>query len=448
MRVAVIGGGISGLAAAWDLSKHADVTVFESERLGGKIRTGTFLDRPVDCGPDAFITRSPDAVALCQEIGVDDLVPPEAGRSLLWSGGKLRPLPDGLVLGVPRRIGPLLTSGILSPSGVLRAAGDLVMPGRPSKEDRSVRELVASRFGRQVADRLVDPLIGSVYAGRTERMSADATVPQLADAARRGRSLLLTLRRAGRADQPSAPAFLAPRSGMESLIVALREGIEHAGGRIVIRKITAVRSDRPPFILEPDAGAFDAIVIATEAGEAANLLGESGPEGLREIGNASVAVVTLAYRSLNLPDGVNGFLVPRRFRWLMTACSFASSKWPHWAPPGHAILRISAGRDGDDRAFQLSEEDLVGRLTEELGQALSVSDSPVKSRVSWWPSSFPQYRPGHVGLVGRIEDELRRSHPRVMLCGASYRGIGIPACIASGRDAARRILDKAEVPSG
>ena len=448
MKVAVVGGGISGLAAAWYLTKHADVTVFESERLGGKIRTGTFLERPVDCGPDAFITRTPDAVALCEEIGVDDLVAPEAGHALLWSGDKLRPLPDGLVLGVPRRIGPLLASGILSPSGILRAAGDLVIPRSAPEGDRSVRELVASRFGSQVADRLVDPLIGSVYAGRTDRMSADATVPQLAEAARRGRSLLVSLRRAGRADQLAGPTFLAPRSGMESVIVRLRQLIERAGSRIVMRKITAVGSNGPPYHLEPDAGPFDAVVIATQAGEAANLLGESGPNGLREIGSASVAVVTLAYRSLNLPDGVNGFLVPRRFRWLMTACSFGSSKWPHWASPGYTTLRLSAGSDGDDRAFQLSEEDLVERLSDELGRALRVSQSPVESRVSWWPGAFPQYRPGHVALVGRINDDLRRSHPGVMLCGASYRGIGIPACIASGREAAHRILDKAEVPSG
>ena len=447
MRIAVVGGGISGLAAAWDLSKCAEVIVFESQRVGGKIRTEAFLDRPVDCGPDAFITRSPDALALCEEIGVEDLVPPEAGRSLLWWRGKLRPLPEGLVLGVPRRIGPLLASGILSPAGAARAAGDLVLPRTSSEGDRSVRELVASRFGSQVADRLVDPLVGSVYAGRTETMSADATVPQLAEAARRGRSLLWTLRRNAGAGQ-AGPIFLTPRSGMGSLITKLREGIERSGGRIVMRKITTLSSSGPPYILEPDAGAFDAVVIATEASEAADLLGKTGPEGLRKIRSASVAVVTLAYPSLNLPGGVNGFLAPRRSGWMMTACSFASSKWPHWAPPGWTILRLSAGRDGDDRAFQLSDEDLVGRLTEEVARALPVSEPPVESRVSWWPSSFPQYRPGHVGLVGRINEELRRSHPGVMLCGASYRGIGIPACIASGRDAARRILDKAEVPSG
>lgn len=448
MRVAVIGGGISGLAAAWDLSKHAEVTVFESQRVGGKIRTEVFLDRPVDCGPDAFITRSPDALALCEEIGVEDLVPPEAGRSLLWWGGKLRPLPEGLVLGVPGRIGPLLASGILSPAGAARAAGDLVLPRTSPDGDRSVRELVASRFGSQVADRLVDPLVGSVYAGRTEMMSADATVPQLADAARQGRSLLWTLRSGAAAGQTAGPTFLAPRSGMGSLITRLRDGIERAGGRFVIQKITALSSSGPPYVLEPNAGPFDAVVIATEAREAADILVEKEPEGLRKIGSASVAVVTLAYPSLNLPGGVNGFLVPRRSGWMMTACSFASSKWPHWAPPGWAILRLSAGRDGDDRAFELSDEDLVGRLTEELARVLPVPEPPVESRVSRWPRSFPQYRPGHAGLVGRINDELRRSHPGVMLCGASYRGIGIPACIASGRDAARRILGRAEVPSG
>ena len=448
MRIAVVGGGISGLAAAWDLSKHADVTVFEGRRLGGKIRTEDFLGRAIDCGPDAFITRSPDALTLCKEVGVDDLVPPEAGRSLVWRGDKLRPLPDGLVLGIPRRIGPLVASGILSPLGIARAAADLVLPRSSTEPDRSVRDLVASRLGSQVADRLMDPLLGSVYAGRTETMSADATVPLLADAARSGRSLLWTLRRAGGTGQSDGPAFLGPRSGMESLIARLSEGIERAGGRIVMQKVTSINSVGTVYLAEPAEESFDSVVVATEASEAADLLGDSGPRGLREIGSASVAVVTLAYRSLNLPLGVNGFLVPRRSGWMMTACSFASSKWPHWAPPGHAILRLSAGRDGDDRPFRLSEEALVERLTEELGQAVDLFEPPTASRVSWWPNSFPQYRVGHLDLVRRIDEDLRRSHPGVMLCGASYRGIGIPACIASGRSAAQSILDKAEVSRG
>jgi protoporphyrinogen/coproporphyrinogen III oxidase len=444
LRVAVIGGGIAGLAAGWELRNRAEVTLFEPERVGGKILTSDFQGRNVDCGPDAFITRVPDAVRLCAEVGVSDLVAPTAGRTLIWWRGRLRPLPDGLVLGAPRRLGPLVGSGLLSPGGLVRAAGDLVLSRQSWGSDVSVRDLVSSRFGGEVADRLVDPLVGGIHAGHTDDLSAATTVPQLLEAARRSRSLLLGLRKLGGA-RGGDPTFLAPREGMAGLVRGLVDGLVTAGTSICGLGIESINRDGRRWRLEPPGNAFDSVVLATESSVAARILGPGGPEDLSRIGRASVVLVTLGYSGLEGPSGVNGFLVPASAGLLMTACSFGSAKWPHWASPGRTVFRVSAGRDRDRRAMALGDDKLVDRLSGEVAAALATPQMPSEWRVSRWPDSFPQYRVGHGALVSRIADGLRRDFPGVTVCGASYHGAGIPACIASGRRAAGLALEAATV---
>jgi protoporphyrinogen/coproporphyrinogen III oxidase len=445
VKVAVIGGGIAGLAAAWQLaSPHArcEVTVFEPDRLGGKILTGAFAGHAVDAGPDAFIARVPEGVELCRELGIESsLVAPAATRALLWTGGKLRPLPDGLVLGVPASIRGLLGAGILSPLGVARAALDVLAPASRWTGDMAVADVVARRFGRQVADRLVDPLLGGIHAGSTAELSVEATAPQLAQAARSSRSLLLGLRRAGARGGDEGPLFLAPLGGMgrvvEALVAALIErGVAfaaEAAGCIVGESGGRIRVD--PF------GAFDAVILAVPAARAAKLLSAASPGAadlLARIRSASVVVSTFAYArdAVEVAPDTSGFLVPRGEGRLMTACSFGSLKWPHWASPGQLVLRVSAGRAGDDRPFQLDDATLVERLGAELAEALGSQAEPTAWRISRWPEAFPQYEVGHLQLVARIEAALRRELPSLALAGAGYRGSGIPACIASGRRAA------------
>jgi protoporphyrinogen/coproporphyrinogen III oxidase len=439
LRVAVIGGGIAGLAAAWELRSGARVTVFEPAALGGRIQTSMFEGRLVDCGPDAFLTRVPDAVELCEELGIDDLVAPAEGRTLLWWQGRLRTLPDGLVLGVPKHLVPLATSGLLSPPGVVRAAGDLILPRTPFTGDVTVRGLIARRFGAEVADRLVDPLVGGIHAGRTDALSAESTVPQLVAAARSSRSLLLGLRRMMAAG-PGGPIFLAPRQGLAALVDRLSERLAHAGVEFVTAAVSRLDRDGRTWRTAPSGDPYDAVIVATSASESARILGSGAPPGLSDIGAASVVLVTLGYGPVALPEGANGMLVPQQSGWLMTACSFGSTKWSHWAEPGRTVLRVSAGRDGDMRAMELGDDQLVERLSQEVGAALHLSDVPQHWRVSRYPNSFPQYRVGHGGLIRAITDELGKSHPGVVLCGSSYHGAGIPACIASGRSAARSVM--------
>jgi oxygen-dependent protoporphyrinogen oxidase len=440
LRVAVIGGGIAGLAAAWELRHHADITVFEPNQLGGCIRTTPFEGHLVDEGPDAFLTRVPDAVQLCQELGLaGELVAPSAGRSMIWSDGRLRPLPDGLVLGVPRQMGGVIRSGILSPAGVARAALDLVLPRRRPADTLTVRDLVADRFGAQVADRLVDPLVGGIHAGWTGELGAAEVVPQLVAAAARSRSLLLGLRRAPGAD--GGPMFLTPRGGVGRLVEMLSQSLQEVGAQFVAAAVAAIQPARHTQVLvSADAEPFDAAIVATPARAAARILGPDGTGPLTDLPTASVAIVTAALPGVALPAGVNGFLVPRPEGKLMTACSFASNKWPHWSDPGTALVRISVGRRGDQSALELPDDELVSRLVEELGAALGFAISPTATRVSRWPDAFPQYLPGHAVRMADVERQLSRRLPTVSLAGATYRGSGIPACIASGRTAARQVL--------
>ena len=447
-RLAVVGGGIAGLAAAWEARDRADVTVFDPGPLGGKLRTEPFEGRPVDLAADAFLTRVPEAVALAGELGLtDDLVAPAAGQALVWHAGRLHKLPAELVLGAPRRVTPLLRTGLLDPIGAARAALDLVLPATQWGEDVSVYDLVARRFGRQVASRLVDPLVGSIHAGRTEELSAAATAPQLLAAARRQRSLMLALRHpptppnanANSSNGKSGPVFLAPSGGMQVLVDRMVTLLKEAGVRF---EPSAVRPiEWGPDGLKLSGKAWDGVVLATPAEEAARLLGDRAPAGLRSIPTVSVTLVAMEYRAsdLDAPAGTSGILVPRGEGLVMTACSFADTKWPQLARPGRVLLRVSAGRDGDDRHAHLDDDALVERLHRDLASVAGATGRPVAWRVSRWPASFPQYRVGHLARVADIFGQLP---PGVAVAGASYQGVGVPACIASGRRAAASLVPR------
>jgi oxygen-dependent protoporphyrinogen oxidase len=451
MRLAIVGAGIAGLAAAWEAHTRAEVTVFEPGPVGGKLRTADFDGRPVDCGADAFLTRVPEAVALADELGFDDeLVAPAAGKALVWRAGARHPLPEDLVLGVPKRIGPLLRSRLLGPAGVARAGLDLVLPSTSWPEDVSVYDLIRKRFGSQVASRLVDPLIGSIHAGRTDELSAAATAPQLLAAARRGRSLMLSLRQPpGAKTSPGAPPsangapiFLAPKDGMQALTDRLARRLSEADVAFVAEAATSVRPC-PDGGVEVTAGSgarrFDGAILAVPAAAAARLLGDLAPSGLGDIPTASVALVTMEYAASDLepPPGASGILVSRQEGLLMTACSYAGAKWPHWAAPGRTLLRVSTGRDGDRRYTGMDDETLVARLAGELRLVAGAKGDPTGWRVSRWADAFPQYRVGHLLTVARIEAALPAG---VRLAGSSYRGAGVPACIGSGRKAAAALI--------
>jgi protoporphyrinogen/coproporphyrinogen III oxidase len=490
---AIVGGGIAGLSAAWELagacanssrSCPTRIVVFESsDRLGGHIRAADVGDRNVDVGPDAFLARRPEAVALCEEIGIDGgLVAPGSSKAFVWSRGSLRGMPAGLVLGAPTRIGPLARSGIVSYTGIARAALDLVLPrtasGSESSRDRSVGEIVSSRLGREVTDSLTGPLVGGINAGRVDDLSAEAVFPALLEASRRGGSLMRALRRAS--PQPGTPAgvhvaggatgagsdvppvFLAPTGGMTTLPFHLAAALRDRGVEIFtsacvtdIEEIDGRWSLRTSGSLELLA---DGVVIATPADVAGNIL-ESVDADLARllsgIRTSSVVVVTFRFGAGSISKRLEGtgFLVPATQSvsaargaggsgrpGLMTAATFLSTKWPQLERPNEVLVRASAGRAGDDRAISTDDGSLVETILSELDHVLGGVGGPGEVVVSRFPDSFPQYDVGHLERVSQIE-ALAGTHPRLALAGASYRGIGIPACIGSGRNAARIVAD-------
>jgi len=482
--VVVVGGGITGLAAAWALATAPAagirVVVLESEeRLGGKLHSAEIDGQRVDVGPDAFLARRPEARALCGELGLEDeLVAPGSRRAYVFARGRLRALPAGLALGVPTRLGPLARSGILSPAGLARAALDVTgwHPGAPDRagtgpggadaDDVAVGAAVRQRLGAQVASRLADPLIGGIHAGPTDAMSSAAVFPALLAAVGRGGSLMRALRAGapgpGGGAGGDAPVFLTVRGGLGLLVDRLAAALRARGADV--RTHWPVERLGPPdagnhaaatadaraaparWAVTGPAGTIDAhaVVLAVPAGAAARLLAPLDArlgEQLREIAYGDVTIVTLrlADDAVGRPLDATGFLVPAEAGWLVTASTWLSSKWPQLRRPGAVLLRASMGRYGDDRAAQLSDDEVVARAVSELRGVLALRGAPTASQVTRWPASFPQYAVGHLARVAAIEAGVAR-HPGLALGGAALRGVGIPACIGSGRRAAEAVL--------
>lgn len=450
--VVVVGGGITGLAAAHALSKElgAGVTLVEtSDRLGGKIRTSSFAGSPaIDEGADAYLRRIPFAASLAREVGLGEHVTnPASSHASVWSE-RLHPIPTGLMLGVPTGLRSLATSGLISWPGKARAAIEPVLPRRRIPDD-NLGALIRSRFGDEVHEMLVDPLVGSIYASDTDRLSMSA-VPQLADLARRGRSLLLSGRKAARAATATAgPVFETPISGVGALVEAIGAALRSNGTsvRLGVAVSTIERSTTGYRVALEDGTVLEAdgVVIASPAAATARIVREIAPVAsqlLAEVETSSVAMVTMAIPAPDWPSHLtgSGYLVPKRHQRLVTAASFASNKWPHWRPAdGSMILRISLGRDGLP-VDHLDDDALVQAAVREVSVHVSTDLAPTHLRVSRWPGAFPQYRPGHLDRVARIESDIAARAPGLAVAGASQRGIGIPACVQQGQSAAHSVI--------
>lgn len=444
-RVLVIGGGIAGLAAAVDLvDAGLGVELWEAaDRPGGKIATSSFAGLAhIDEAADAYLTRVPHAAALARRVGLTDaeLTAPTGARATVWHDG-LHDVPDGVLLGVPASVRPFVRSRLLSWRGKLRAAAEPLLP-RTDPAD-SLGTLIRRRFGDEVHDRLVDALVGSIYAVDTDRLSL-ATVPQVA-ALTRHRSLLLGARAARRSTPsaaPGSPIFGAPLAGMGALVDAAAGYVAGRGGLIHLGR-AAGELARDGDAWRVDGERFDAIVVATPAIAAGRLLAGVAPDaaaGLARWESAGVIMVRLAVPGDRWPErlvGRSGYLVPKPEQRYVTAASFASQKWAHWRPAdGSQVLRVSLGRDGLP-VDHLDDDAAVTASVEEVSRHLGFPIEPTAVSVTRWPDAFPLYRPGHPDRVAAVEAALPTG---LALAGAGYRGIGIPACVADGQRAAASVV--------
>lgn len=450
--IVVVGGGIAGLVAARDLAlAGADVTLVEPELPGGKLRASPFAGLLLDEAADAFLARVPEGLELCRELGLEgDLVSPGARRAYVWSHGALRPLPEGQVLGVPTDLEELAASGVVSPAAVEQARTELTTPLIAPEGDVTIGALMRARLGDEIVDRLIDPLVGGINAGDTDHLSLAATVPQLDAAARSGATSVIEACRVQRAavSDAAAPVFFAPRAGMASLAAATLADAADRGLEVVAARAVGLERERGGWRVALDGGRAlqaDAVVIAAPAGTAAGLVRPHAARAgtlLAAIPYASVAMIAIAVDRAGVErelDG-SGFLVPRVEGRTITACSWATSKWPHLEAGDTVLLRASVGRDGDDRALGLGDGAMVAAALADLRDTMGLRGEPSEVRVTRWAGSLPQYRPGHLDRVAAIEADLDAMAPRVVVTGAALRGLGVPACIRQGRAAAGRIL--------
>jgi oxygen-dependent protoporphyrinogen oxidase len=447
--VAVIGGGITGLVAARALTaRGARVTVLEAgSRLGGQIRSVAFAGHTVDVGAEALHIAGPHVGSLLDELGLRrDLVQANPGSAWIWTGRGLRRLPAGVGPAGPTRLRPLLQARILSPRGLVRAGLEPLIPGSTRGSDVAVGAFLSRRFGRQVTDRLVDPLLGSLHAGDVHRLSLRAATPYLAAQVDQHRSLLLAQR--GRS-QAGAPSFVSFPQGLTRLIDALE-----ADAGCTVRCDTRVEALT---VVDTDSGcelrtasgeslAVDAAVLALPAHAAARLLAETAPEvasGLDGWRAASVVTAVVSYPAAAADAApamrASGLLLPSTSGRLLKAATFLTRKWPFLDDGERMLVRLSGGRAGSEEIAALDDAELVRRLHADLAEATGLGAEPLEVHVERWPRAMPQLEVGHLERLAAVRGALSARGP-VVLAGAPYDGIGLAACIRSGQRAADAIL--------
>jgi oxygen-dependent protoporphyrinogen oxidase len=450
VRIAVVGAGVAGLTAARELTDagHEVVVLEGANEVGGKLRRRTVGGVVVDVGAEAMLNRRPEGVELARALGLEIVHPTEAG-SRVWTHGALRPLPRSL-MGAPLDLDQLADSGVLTPEGLARARQERV---QPVEGDVTVGDLVADRFGDEVTDRLVEPLLGGVYAGRAREISARAATPQLVALAERGSILA----QADSLPGSDVPVFAGLAGGMAGLVDALVEGLDIRTGSPVqeLRRLPSGGFEARFARTSTTVGArtsttVGGVVLATPAAPTAKLLAELAPGAARELAAieyASVAVVTLAFRAADVPalaeTDASGFLVPpvdgRRIK--ASTFSFAKWDWVREAGDGLLLIRTSVGRHREADTLQVTDDELVAVSLRELAEATGAEAAPVDAHVQRWGGGLPQYALGHLDRVARIRAAVARV-PGLALAGAAYDGVGIPAVIASGHRAAIEVTGR------
>ncbi|MFZ6029901.1 MAG: protoporphyrinogen oxidase [Chloroflexota bacterium] len=466
----VVGGGIAGLSAAYAALHHTRqaakpprVLLLDSAaQWGGKISTdrvpqanGEFV---IEGGPDTFLATKPDAKALCDELGIGDSLQgtnPHQRNTYVLHNGRLTPLPDGLAMMIPTNFASMAATRLLSWPQKARMGLDFVLPPRPLNGDESLGAFVSRRLGRAAYENLIEPLMSGIYAGDGDRLSLAATFPYLRDMEIRHGGLVkgaLAMKRqaaaSGRAARGSRSAFLTPKTGLAAVVEALLRDLRSGGADLRLNAaVLRIAHHDSSYLLHLAGGetlTAAAVILATPAYASADILAGLDPAlagELRSIPYVSTATVSLAYRHEDLPRPLDGYgyVIPRREGRQALACTWTSTKFPHRAPEGYALLRVFIGRAGQDIAW--NETDLLAVARQELVATLGIHAPSFLSRVFVWEKAMPQYNLGHPQRLVNIENALR-AHPGLALAGNGYRGIGIPDCIRSGQLAVEQVLPR------
>jgi oxygen-dependent protoporphyrinogen oxidase len=463
-RIVIIGGGIAGLSAAYYAKKKipdAQIALLDADsRWGGKISTdrvasfdgGQFI---IEGGPDTFLATKPWGVSLCKELGLGERLHgtnPNQKNTYVLSKGRLFPLPDGLAMMIPTNVSAILRSRLVSWFGKVRMGLDLMLPPHSLNGDESLGAFISRRLGREAYENLIEPLMSGIYAGDGDQLSLASTFPYLRDLEIKYGSLArgaLEVRKQsnGKTVQGSRSAFLTPTTGLAEIVEAIISFLEANGATLCLNtRVSRILDIHSGYSVELETGSTleaDSIILATPAFISGTLLASFDPalaSLLQSIPYASTATVSLAYRQNDLPRNLDGYgyVIPRREGRKALACTWTSTKFPHRAPDGYALIRVFVGRAGQDIPW--NENELLELAKQELKLTLGITAEPLLSRVFVWENAMPQYNLGHPEILKRIDAALE-NHPGLALAGNGYRGIGIPDCIHSGELAVDKILN-------
>jgi oxygen-dependent protoporphyrinogen oxidase len=459
-RIAIIGGGISGLSAAFALEEKRragvpiDYALFESSpRLGGVLVTDHVDGCLVEAGPDSFLTEKPWAADLCRQVGLGDQLigSNDADRkTYILTKGKLTVMPDGLMFMVPTKILPTVFSPLFSMGTKLRMAREWFHPPHQANGDETVAQLVERHYGPEMVDRLADPLLSGVYGGEASQLSVRAVLPRFSEMETKhgslGRAMLSARRKMGQASNgPARPLFTSLKDGMQQLVDAILARLTSSSLHAET-PVQSIQRQNSSWIVSAGYGTdeFDGVIVATPTQSAAQLLSAASADlaqELRGIHYSSSVTLTLGYDKkvrAALPPGF-GFLVPRSEGKRMLAATFVHNKFPHRAPEDRALIRCFLGGARDEAILQLSSDEILQIARRELREILNLTADPQFARVYKWRGAMAQYGVGHLERLERIES-LRRQLPGLALAGNGYRGIGVPDCVRSGADAAAALL--------
>lgn len=463
MKIAIIGGGITGLAALHEIEKQRresgrqiEVNLYEKgAALGGKIRTVHRDGFTFERGPDSFITRKPEMLALVEELGLSDqLVKNHTGQAYISSNGAFHPIPEGSVMGIPTKVVPFLRTPLLSKKGKMRTAADLWLPAKKSKDtDESLGLFFRRRFGDELVDHLLEPLLSGLYAGDLNDLSLESTFPQFRQMGNKHRSLILASRSMAKKRQQSTGAgqktglFRTVKGGLSVIVdemeQAASKGTIHRGKQL--QQIIPEGKGYNLHFADGMKTEADKVILTVPHQTAANALPSlSVREEMKALSGASVATVALAFPSSSLKEPVNGtgFLIPKGEggNGVIKAVTLVHHKWPHLVPDGSALLRCFVGRPGNDAIVSDTDENIVDETLKELRTFLDIRENPLFTDVTRWKNAMPKYTIGHQSRVESWEKALALEYPGVHAAGTFYRGVGLPDCVRQGREVANHVL--------
>lgn len=463
-RIVIIGGGITGLTAAYYLQRAAtnhqlpiDITLVEASlRLGGKIHTHRKNGIIVEKGPESFFDRTGSVRQLAKDLGIEDsIIGNHLGPTYIALGDELYPVPESLLAGDAPHISSFITSRLFSVSGKVRAAGDFLIPRTHLPIDQPVGPFLRRRFGTEVVENLVEPLLASVYAGDVEQLSLQTTFPDLYDVEQQHRSLLLGMRKAQSSlfysDVPrqSAGIFHTFNQGLETMVEAMEQSLKPGTILKGVRAESIVYNAQQEMTVQvsykPVITADD-IIVATPYYAAQSLFEDKQLlEELDSMTAATIATVNMIFKREQFTDlNALAFFVSRNSDLTITSCTWSNLKWPTTAPQDYVVLRSYIGRVGDEAIVELSDREIEQNVLADLQQTLGVNGKPLTTIVTRWKDAMPQYTVGHKERIARVEQKLHSVFPDVHLVGSSFKGISIPECVAQGQQIASQLLAKYE----